>query len=211
MRRIVLFLISLATLAILAAGPARAQEQLNDAQITALLAGKSVLFVDYSLATYGADGSYTYIAANNIYYRGKYVIADSKLCLKLEHGKDRCDRVGRDSFGPYLFTTADDHRRFTVHLTTSPLTTTTLCGVPLAYTVYPPPSHVPAEIAAFSGTWVGTWDYGMCAALIVDRVKPNGAATAVYINGEHAAKGFKPGSVRFAATILDGKDRKSVV
>lgn len=204
MFRIAHFLIPFAAFATFAAGPARAQESLNDTQITGLLAGKSALFADHSLVTYSTDGSYTYVAPNNIYYKGRYTVSGGKLCLTLEHGKNRCDQVGRDSFGPYLFTAADDHRHFTIHLTTSPLTFTTLCGVPVAYTVYPPAPSVPADVAAFSGTWIGQWDSGICGALVVESILPNGLATVIYVNGEYGlGSNIKPGAVRFQARIMD--------
>lgn len=201
MRRIALSLIALAALA---TGPARAQQALDDAQITALLAGKSAIFADLSLATYGADGSYSYVAANNLYFKGRYTVSGGQLCLTIERGTNRCDRVGRDATSAYLFTSADDVRRFSVRPATLPQTVTTLCGVPVAYTVYPPGPVVPADVAVFSGTWVGKWDYGMCGALVVESIQPNGLATVIYVNGEYGlGAGIKPGSVRFQARIMD--------
>jgi hypothetical protein len=198
-RRIILPTIALIALS---SGAARAQPALPDAEIRDLVAGKSALFTDYSVATYGADGSYSYLAANNLYFRGTYTIAAGRLCLTLDNGQNRCDAVARDGQGIFLRDRAGQQLRFSARPVMTPQVVSTLCGVPVAYTVKPPAADVPAEIATFSGTWVGSWDYGMCAALIVESVWPDGAATVIYVNGAHDQKQtFKAGSLRFAATI----------
>lgn len=203
MQRIFLSAIVLIAVSI---GAARAEQMLDDSQIRGLLAGKSALFADYSVATYGADGGYTYVAANNLYFKGKYAVSNGKICLTLEHGKNRCDAVGSDGYGVYLVTSAGDQLRFSVRHAMTPQNVTTLCGIQVAYTIQPPAYNVPPDVAAFSGTWVGKWDYGMCAAMIVESVQPSGLATVIYINGDYSLeKSFKAGSVRFQAMISDNK------
>lgn len=203
MRRILLWAIALI---VLSAGTVRAQKMMDDAQIRELLVGRSALFSDYSIATYGTDGSYTYVAANNLYFKGTYTISGGKVCLTIERGQNRCDGVGADAYGPYLLTSKEDKLRFAVRSAAPPQNVAMICGVQVAYTIQPPAARVPPEVAAFSGIWVGKWDYGMCGALIVESVQPNGLATVIYVNGDYGLeKSFKSGSVRFPAMIDDNK------
>jgi hypothetical protein len=194
------FLASIALMAVSAAA-AQGQQALDDAQIRELLAGKSALFADYSVSTYGADGSYSYLAANNLHFKGKYVIGGGKVCVTFDDGQRRCDAVSKDAQGPYLRDSAGRQLRLAVRAPMTSGTVTTLCGVPVAYTIKPPAADVPADLSAFSGIWVGTWNYGMCAALVVESIQADGTATVIYVNGAHAPDGFKAGSFRFAAII----------
>jgi hypothetical protein len=191
-------------LMVLSAAAAYAQQALDDTQIRALLAGKSALYVDYSVSTYGTDGSYSYLAANNLYFKGKYGIGSGKVCVTFDDGQRRCDAVGKDAQGVYLRDSAGRQLRLAVREPMAPQTVTTLCGVPVAYTIKPPAADVPADLAAFSGTWFGAWNYGMCAALVVESIRADGTATVIYVNGAHAADGFKAGSMRFAAIVRGG-------
>ncbi len=201
-----LFARALSLCLVAAVVPAVAEPGSDDQRIKDMLVGRSAVFADYSVATYGTDGGYSYVAANNMHYKGRYTLAGDKLCITIEHGEARCDRVGIDQYGPYLFTKAGEQLRFGTRAPMSWQTMTTLCGVPVAYTVQPPAGNVPKEVAAFSGTWVGKWDYGMCGALVVESVQPNGVATVIYVNGSfNAGQSFKAGAVRFRATIVDNK------
>jgi hypothetical protein len=60
--------------------------------------------------------------------------------------------------------------------------------LPADVRVVPPAADVPAAIARFSGTWLGTWSFDndpdtLCAALVVEEVLPNGYARVVYGHG----------------------------
>ncbi len=185
---------------------ATAQQRLGDAEARTILAGQSVLFADNSIAKYGVDGSYTYVAANNLLFRGKYSIADGRLCLQLDSGTKRCDWLERDRLGLYLKSAEGVPLRFAVTNASMPQNTTSLCGVPVAYSVYPPAPGVPQNVRAFSGVWVGKWDYGMCSALIVESVRADGSATLIYVNGSMGGEySMKSGAIRFAGKIDGAK------
>lgn len=171
-----------------------------------MLVGKSALFVDNSIAKYGEDGTYTYVAANNLLFRGKYSLSDGRLCLQLDTGTNRCDMLERDRFGPYFLTGEGILLRFTPTNAPIPRNTASLCGVPIAYNVYPPAAEVPQNIRAFSGVWIGKWDYGMCSALIVESVRADGGATLIYVNGSMGGEySIKAGAVRFVGKIDGNK------
>ncbi|MBS0517113.1 MAG: hypothetical protein JSR90_00385 [Proteobacteria bacterium] len=186
-------------------GSAKAEQIVDDARISSLLVGKSATFADRSIATYETDGSYNYVAANNRYYRGKYTIAKGQVCLTMEKGgQNRCDKVGADTAGLYLIGTGGDILRFAVSPPIRLQNVKTICDVPMAYNIYPPSERVPASMAAFSGTWIGQWDYGMCGALIVESIQLNGMATVIYVNGEFGlGTPIKAGSMRFIGRIDD--------
>jgi hypothetical protein len=66
-----MFKIILAAVFAIAALPIHAalsQQLLDEGRIRDLLVGKSALFADYSVATYGTDGGYSYVAANNLFF-----------------------------------------------------------------------------------------------------------------------------------------------
>ncbi len=202
MHRFVVTALVVALVTTLGLGRAVAQGSLDDAAIRAMVVGKAAVFEDYSIAIYGEDGGYAYVAANNLYFRGKYKIADGKLCFSIDGGQMRCDALRADGQGPYLVAPSGEVFRFAVRRA-PPLQVSTLCGVDVAYTVYPPSSDVPRNVADFSGAWIGTWDYGMCGAMIVESVKADGSASAIYINGEFGQdQSFKAGAVRFRARIV---------
>ncbi|MBS0527115.1 MAG: hypothetical protein JSS04_26035, partial [Proteobacteria bacterium] len=152
-------------------GVARAEPALDDSRINALLVGKSAVFGDGSISTYNANGSYSYVAANNRHYTGKYTVSKGKVCLAIDGGERRCDTVASDANGMFLVNAAGEPLRFTLQPPIVLQNVTTLCGVPMAYNVYPPPDYLPADVKAFSGTWIGKWDYGMCGAMIVESIK----------------------------------------
>jgi hypothetical protein len=56
--------------------------------------------------------------------------------------------------------------------------------------ITPPSPDLPKEIAGFSGTWYGIWDYGQKVTLIVEKIEPP-TATIIYSLGE--VKGGEPG------------------
>lgn len=195
-------LLSALSIGMLSLGSAHAQQTLTDPEIRELLVGKSALFADYSVATYGADGSYNYVAVNNLNYRGRYTISGGKLCLTIKQDTSRCDSVGKDGLGTYMLTSGGLPLRFTARTAVVAQTTQTLCDESIAYDVQPAAADIPENIRAFSGTWVGKWDYGLCGALIVESVKADGAASLIYVNGSYGGSNpIKAGSMRFAGRI----------
>ncbi len=199
-------LVCAASLICFLSGESQAQQALTEEQTKALLVGRSVIFVDYSLAKYDADGAYTYVAANNLLFTGKYTITSNRLCLNLDNGTTRCDALLYDRFGVFMQTETGAQLRFSTTLIPLPQHRTKLCDVPVAYNIYPPPAGVPDNVRAFSGVWTGKWDYGLCSALIVESVQVNGTATLIYVNGalggEHS---IKPGATRFVGKIDGNK------
>lgn len=197
------FVLAALVAAALGCGQALAQSSLDDTAIRSLLVGKSALFADYSVATYSEGGGYAYVAANNLYFRGKYTVADGKLCFAVDGGQKRCDTVRTDGQGPFLVAPTGAIFRFTALSAPPALQVSKLCGVDIAYTIYPPAADVPRNVADFSGAWIGTWDYGMCGAMIVESVQADGSASAIYVNGEFGPDHpFKAGALRFPAKIV---------
>jgi len=182
-------------------GIARAETAFDESRLNALLVGKSAMFADGSISTYNVDGSYSYVAASNRYYTGRYTISDGNVCLVLDGGDRRCDTVSADAYGVFFVNAAGQVLRFSLHAPITLQNVTTICGVQVAYNVYPPPAYLPQEVKAFSGTWIGKWDYGMWGALIVESIKASGVASVIYINGDFALHSYKPGVMRFLALI----------
>jgi hypothetical protein len=73
-----------------------------------------------------------------------------------------------------------------------------------------PATDLPAAIARFGGTWLGTWTFGsdrdtLCAALVVEEVLGNGYARVVYGHGTWAPHEVRqPGFYRATGKIVDG-------
>lgn len=195
-------LLSTLSIGIVSVGSVNAQQLLGDPAIRDLLVGKSALFADYSVATYGGDGSYNYVAAINLNFRGRYTISGGKLCLMIKQDANRCDSVGQDGSGTYLLSSDGLPLRFAATTAIVAQTTQTLCGESIAYDVQPAAADIPENIRAFSGTWAGKWDYGLCGALIVESVKADGVASLIYVNGSFGGLNpIKAGSTRFMGTI----------
>ena len=66
-----------------------------------------------------------------------------------------------------------------------------------------PGADVPAEYAAFSGTWEGTWGKNLYGQLAVQTVSPTGLATGWYSWGNLPGS-FNGGAVPFEGEISDG-------
>lgn len=79
------------------------------------------------------------------------------------------------------------------------------CEQTVEYDLESPTANVPEGIRAFSGVWLGKWDFGLCSALVVESVKPDGNVNVLYIVGSFSQYGIKAGSTRFAAKIIGNK------
>jgi len=200
----ILFLLGLG--AAMAAGPARADQMFDGSEIRSLLLGKSALFADYSVSEYLPDGRYSYVAANNLLFRGRYAIEGNKLCLALDDEPRFCQRVGIDSLGLFMLTDAGIRFRFSIAAGVMPRETATLCGVPVAYNLVTPAVDVPEKARAFAGVWTGQWKDGLCSALIVESVQANGHASLIYVHGSRSgAQPLKAGTLRLAGTIAGNR------
>ncbi len=190
----------------IAATPAWAQQMLDGNAIRTLLVGKSALFADYSVSEYRPDGHYTHVAANNRLFHGQYTIDGDKLCLALDGEGGFCALVGKDSKGLFMLADGGAPFRFSTASGIMPQNTATFCGVPVAYSLTTPPADVPAKARGFAGVWTGEWNDGLCTALVVERVQPDGRAELLYVHGSR--KGALPlaaGTLRLAGRISDGK------
>jgi hypothetical protein len=71
------------------------------------------------------------------------------------------------------------------------------------------PVSAPEQYRPFVGVWSdAAWDARTCAALVVQRVAPDGKASIVYIYGPEGARALVPGAVlRGTGVIKDGELR----
>lgn len=75
--------------------------------------------------------------------------------------------------------------------------------LPPATTVSAPDASVPAEFAAFSGIWQGTWGASLDGKLAVTSVGADGATDVVYAWGENPGR-FDPGFLETQGKIDNG-------
>jgi hypothetical protein len=196
----------LAAVLLTATGVLAAQQTLGDAEIHDLLVGRSIVYADYSASTFGRDGAYSYVAANNVYYKGRYSIAEGKLCLSVDGVGKQCGAVGANALGLYLQTSSGAQLRFILRSPLEPQVVTRLCDTPLAYTVQTPQYGVSEMLRAYSGTWVGKWDFGMCAAVVFESIPASGPASIIYVNGSFGAEyPIKPGVRRMTVGAVGDK------
>jgi len=65
------------------------------------------------------------------------------------------------------------------------------------------PSTVPEPYRRFLGAWSdAAWDANTCAALIVDDVRPGGAASIIYVFGPMGSSARVPGGVLHGSGII---------
>ncbi|HEY3912004.1 MAG TPA: hypothetical protein VGM07_19255 [Stellaceae bacterium] len=78
------------------------------------------------------------------------------------------------------------------------------CGQSVSYRLADP-STVPEDDRRFQGVWSdAAWDAHTCAALIVEGVKPDGAASVIYIFGPQGSSAPGPGGVLHGAGVIRG-------
>jgi hypothetical protein len=79
------------------------------------------------------------------------------------------------------------------------------CEQTIQYTVAAPAADVPANIAAFSGVWVGDWSKQLCGVLIVESIAKDGTVNAKYVWGSNPGWGIaKPGFSQWTGKITNG-------
>ena len=67
------------------------------------------------------------------------------------------------------------------------------------------PDTVPEPYRRFLGIWSdAAWDTHTCAALIVERIKPDGAASIVYVFGPQGSDSPGPGGVLHGTGVIRG-------
>jgi hypothetical protein len=79
--------------------------------------------------------------------------------------------------------------------------TLNMCGQSVQYTVAPPSPQVPANLRAFSGLWIGNWPTGICNAIVIESVLPDGTVNILDVYGPDEA-GKPGGTMRYAGKIV---------
>ncbi|HEY2541118.1 MAG TPA: hypothetical protein VGI28_16730 [Stellaceae bacterium] len=80
----------------------------------------------------------------------------------------------------------------------------TFCDESVAYHLADPVS-VPEQYRRFVGVWSdAAWDAKICAALIVEDVKPDGAASIVYVYGPEGSNSTVQGAVLHGTGVIRG-------
>lgn len=84
--------------------------------------------------------------------------------------------------------------------------TLTACEQSIDYTVQAPGADVPEAMRSFSGVWIGKMNTGLCIAVIVQNIKPDGSAQFVYVNGSMGGQyPIKAGNRKINGKIGGGK------
>jgi hypothetical protein len=73
------------------------------------------------------------------------------------------------------------------------------CGQTVAYRVEPPAPQVPPQMQAFSGPWIGAWDAGVCNAIVIESIQPDGTVRILDVFGPVGTN--PPGQLRYAGKI----------
>jgi len=80
--------------------------------------------------------------------------------------------------------------------------TLTACDQSVNYKLQPADPQVPAGFQAFLGVWVGSWDFGLCGAFVVESVTPDGTVRLLYANGSLGGQyAIKAGNRRYTGKI----------
>jgi dienelactone hydrolase len=77
---------------------------LTDDEIKTRFVGKTVDWRGGLRADYRTDGSYEVMVENKPSSKGKYSIADGQVCVALDDGRSRCDRMNVDGRGLFMIT-----------------------------------------------------------------------------------------------------------
>jgi len=80
------------------------------------------------------------------------------------------------------------------------------CEIATDYKIAPLEAGAPASAAALQGVWVGSWDAGLCSALIVESIGKDGAIQAWYVYGRYSPWQIQqPGKARWSGRLSDKK------
>lgn len=78
--------------------------------------------------------------------------------------------------------------------------------LPAGLIISPPGADVPADYAAFSGRWFGTWGNNLDGKLAVTEVAPDGSVQVVYAWGENPGR-FDAGRFGVTGKVENGELR----
>ena len=80
------------------------------------------------------------------------------------------------------------------------------CETTADYKIVPPEAGAPAAAAAFEGVWLGSWEGGLCSALIVESVSAAGNVQARYVYGRYSPWYIpQPGSRQISGKLVGQK------
>lgn len=80
--------------------------------------------------------------------------------------------------------------------------TLTACEQSVTYKLQPADPQVPAAFQAFLGVWLGSWDFGLCGAFVVESVTADGTVRLLYTNGSLGGQyAIKAGNRRYTGKI----------
>jgi dienelactone hydrolase len=85
-----------------------------------------------------------------------------------------------------------------------------LVPLPAQLEMEPLPADVPSTIACFHGAWVGVWGDDLRHVLVVESVRPDGSAVAIFANADSSAYAVRASWQRIDATIGAGGLRLSL-
>ena len=76
-------------------------------------------------------------------------------------------------------------------------------GLPLPndINIIAPSPDLPKDIAAFSGKWVGTWDFGLDQVWVIEKIDDK-EAQILSAWGGHVRTGIKPGYARITGKVI---------
>jgi hypothetical protein len=78
--------------------------------------------------------------------------------------------------------------------------TLNMCGHSVPYKLVPPSPQVQANMQGFLGVWVGTWPSGICNAIVIESIQPDGTAAVLDVFGPDSGK--PGGTLRYAGKIV---------
>jgi hypothetical protein len=169
------------------------------------IVGKTFLLNDGRIIRFAANGDYASINGRGSAGRGRWMVDRNDICVNYigSNTARRCftfsrfpdglrvtDRDGTDQHViPTLLDIASIGRPVTLHA----------CEHDISYALTPPAADVPASARAFAGVWTGEWESGLCGALFVQQILPDGTARLVVGWGSHVRR--KPGDMGLLGKI----------
>ena len=184
-------------------GSAFGQQPLSEEELREDIAGKTLLWSRGSTMAFQADGQFVLSARNGRTATGKWTLSGNELCHLQDSGARACSQFYKDAEGTYSATSSGRKFRLASADKIGPITgILTECEQHRHFAIQPPAADVPANTRTFSGTWIGTWDNGLCAAVVIENVSSLGTARLLYVNGTLPREGIRAGSSRFDGTIV---------
>lgn len=186
-------------------GSAAAQRVLSDADLRSQVVGTTFLLGDGRVIRFDPAGDYSSVNGRGQFGRGRWAIDTGDICVDYT-GSNTARRCFTFSRFPDGLRVTDRDR------TNQPAVPTSIdikaigtsismsaCEHTIPHSLTPPRPDVPQNARLFSGAWVGKWESGLCAALFVQQVLPDGTARLVVGWGSHVAR--KPGNMGMLGKI----------